>query len=318
MKKRIALLLSVLLLAAAFSACAPQKTAQAVRIVTLMGPTGMGMAEMMTDSSLQDAYSFSVASAPDQAAAAVISGEADIAAVPVNLAAVLYQKTQGNVQLAAVNTLGVLYVLERGDSIRSVSDLKGQTLYATGQGSNPEYVLDALLRANGLEPQTDVEIVYLPEHAELAAQMTAGSVALGMLPEPNVTSVRLADPDVRIALDLTAEWDKVFDTKLVQGCIVVNKAFAQAQPDALQAFLERYEASVEFALTQPEEASLCIEQAGIVPKAAAAKAALPYCNLCFLTGDEMVQSVREMLQLLYDADPKSVGGAMPDEAFYRS
>lgn len=318
MKKLLSLLLALLLAAAILSGCAKQP-AQAVRVATLMGPTGMGMAKLIDDSRAGNAklsYEFSVASSPDQITPAVISGDIDIAAVPVNLAAVLYAKTGGAVQVAAVNTLGVLYVLENGDSVQSVSDLRGKTLCATGQGATPEYILNCILRANGLEPGTDLTVEYLAEHAELAAKLTAGDAVLGMLPEPNVTSVLLGNPDVRIALDLTEEWALVSDQALVQGCLVVRKEFAEANPDAVRTFLAEYGASVDYANENPEEASVLIERAGIVPKAAVAQKALPNCNICLMTGDEMQTAVEEMLAVLFEANPKSVGGSMPDEAFY--
>ena len=321
MKKRIiSLLLAALLLAACLSGCAKSQSPDTIRVATLMGPTGMGMAKLMDDSAkgnTKNSYEFTVASAPDQITPAVITGEVDIAAVPVNLASVLYQKTEKNVQLAAVNTLGVLYVLENGDTVHSVADLKGKSLMATGLGSNPEFVLNYILRRNGIDPESDLTIEYLTEHSELAAQMTGGDTALGMLPEPNVTAVLLNNPDVRIALDLTEEWNKVSDHALVQGCIIVNKEFAEKYPAAVDTFLEEYGASVKYTQDAPEDAAALIESAGIVPKAAIALKALPNCNICLLTGDEMKDSVREMLQIFYDAEPKSVGGVLPDDAFYR-
>lgn len=356
MKKLFAILLTLVLIASCFAACGqatqpeagsmpaqtstqeavPTETQEAtqtpdpteatetapevVRVGTLMGPTGMGMAKLMDDAASGSAgghYAFFVASAPDQIAAEVISGNLDIAAVPVNLASVLWQKTDRNVQVIAVNTLGVLYILENGDTIHSVADLAGKTLYATGQGATPEYVLNYLLAANGLEPNADLTVEYLSEHAELATKMSAGDVALGMLPEPNVTAVLSGNPDVRIALDLTEEWGKVSESALVQGCVIVSRAFAAQYPQAVEAFLNEYRASVDFVNADPEAASVMIEAAGIVPKAAVAQKALPNCNICFITGEEMKTAVRQMLEVLYNADPKSVGGALPDDEFYR-
>jgi len=320
MKKILVFALMLVLLLSCFTACAQEAPAATVRVATLMGPTGMGMAKLMDDAAngtAEGSYEFTVASSPDQIAPAVISGSVDIAAVPVNLASVLWQKTEGNVQIAGVNTLGVLYILENGNSIHSLSDLAGKTLYATGQGATPEYILNYLLRANGMEPETDLKIEYLSEHTELAAKMSAGEVVLGMLPEPNVTSVLLGNETVRIALDLTEEWEKISDSALIQGCIIVNRQFAQEHPQAVDTFLEEYGASVDFINSNPEEASVLIEQAGIVPKAAVAKKALPNCNICLITGTEMKDTVRQMLEILYAADPKSVGGALPDDEFYR-
>ena len=297
----------------------PEETPEQIRVYTLMGPTGMGMAKLISDDkngvSKQD-YTFTVASAPDQITAEVIKGSFEIAAVPVNLASVLYNKTEGKIKLAGVNTLGVLYVLENGDTINSVADLKGKTIYATGQGSNPEYTLRYILTKNNIDPDKDVTIEYLAEHAELAAQMVSGTVTLGMLPEPNVTSVMVQNGDVRIALDLSKEWKEVSGTELVQGCIIVNAEFAEKYPEALKAFLEEYKASVDFVNSNVDEASAVIEEAGIVPKAAIAKKAIPNCNIVLITGEEMKEPVSAMLNVLYEAEAKSVGGKLPDDGFY--
>ena len=320
MKKLFAILLTLVLIVSCFAGCSKEKTPDTVRVATLMGPTGMGMSKLMDDAEngkTKGSYEFTVASSPDQVASDVISGSVDIAAVPVNLASVLWNKAEGGVQVAAVNTLGVLYILENGDEIHSISDLAGKTLHATGQGATPEYVLNYLLTANGLDPETDLTIEYIAEHTELATKMSAGDVVLGMLPEPNVTAVLSGNPDVRIALDLTEEWDKVSDSTLIQGCIIVNKQFAKDYPNAVETFLKEYRASVDFVNENPEGASALIEKAGIVPKAAVALKALPNCNICLMTGDEMKTAVRQMLEVLYSANPKSVGGTLPDEDFYR-
>lgn len=297
----------------------PEATPDRIRVFTLMGPTGMGMAKLISDdkngTSQQD-YTFTVASAPDQISAEVIKGSFEIAAVPVNLASVLYNKTEGKIKLAGVNTLGVLYVLENGDTINSAADLKGKTIYATGQGSNPEYTLRYILTKNNIDPDKDVTIEYLAEHAELATQMVSGSVTLGMLPEPNVTSVMVQNGDVRIALDLSKEWKEVSGTELVQGCIIVSAEFAEKYPAALQKFLDEYKASVDFVNSNVDEASALIEEAAIVPKAAIAKKAIPNCNIVLITGEEMKAPVAAMLDVLYTAEAKSVGGKLPDDGFY--
>lgn len=308
MKKWIVILLVCVLMIP----CGCAKTDTAVRVAALMGPTGMGMVKMMSDTSGR--YEFTVASSPEQVVAAVVSGSVDIAAVPVNLAAVLYQKTEGAVQTAAVNTLGVLYILENGDTVHSLSDLEGRTLCATGQAATPEYILNDLLRRSGLNGK--VEVTYQAEHTALAAQMLAGDIALAMLPEPNVTSVLAGSSDIRIALDLTEEWEKAVGQKLVQGCIVVNREFAEKNPKAVQTFLKDCGESVDYVLQDPAGASVLMEQQRIVPNAAIAEAAIPNCNICLITGAEMKQMMQSMLQVLYDANPASVGGKLPDEAFY--
>ena len=303
------------------SSAAASAAKTTVRVMGLKGPTGMGMAKLMADQTAgttKNDYRFTLAGAPDEVSAEVIKGSVDIAAVPTNLAAVLYQKTGGKIQVAALNTLGVLYLLEKGNTIQSVADLKGKTIVATGKASTPEYILRYLLTQNGIDPEKDVTIEYKSEHSELATLMTAGTVTLGMLPEPNVTAVLSANSEVRVALNLTEEWNKVAQggSTLTQGCIIVQKDFAANQPAALAAFLEEYQASVNYVNQNIDDASQLIEQNGIIPKAAVAKKALPNCNICYVDGAQMKTQLSGFLKVLFDANPQSVGGAMPDDAFY--
>lgn len=251
--------------------------------------------------------------APDVVTGKFISGEVDVAAVPVNLASVLYHKTEGEAVMIAVNTLGVLYILENGDSVQSLSDLAGKTLYATGQGSTPEYVLNRLLSENGLSDGVTVE--YVGEHAALAGMVASGEAELAMLPEPNVSAVLLKNDSVRIALDLTKEWESAFDTTLVQGCYIVRKSVLEAHPQAVKAFVEAAAASTEYMLSAEDAPAVAAAQ-GIVPSEGVAKEAIPHCNLVCITGEEMQRIAGEMLSALFEANPKSIGGALPGDAFY--
>ena len=292
-----------------------------INVAVLAGPTGMGAAKLISNSKSEEAelsYNFTVDTNPSAVAASVISGEYDIAALPTNLAASLYNKTSGKVLCAAVNTGGVLYVLENGDTIHSVEDLRGKTVYSTGQASTPEYILNYILRKNGLEPGTDVTVEYLSEHSELATKMISGEVTLGVLPEPNVTTTLTKGPEgLRTALNLTTEWASVAgdESSLLQGCIVVRAEFAEEYPEAVEKFLEEYHASVDYINTADDAADI-IADCGIVPSAAIAKKALPNCNIMYLAGDEMKAQLSGFLSVLFDADPTSVGGKLPADDFY--
>ncbi len=296
---------------------APAPEPVAMRVVALKGPTGMGLAKLMDESAAEDTandYTFTLAGDPTQVSASVIKGEVEVACVPVNLASTLYNKTEGKYICLAINTLGVLHILEAGDSVQSIADLAGKTLYATGQGSTPEYILNYILEKNGIADKVTVE--YETEHTALVSLFANGSVTLGMLPEPNVSAAMVQTPTLRKALDLTAEWDKVCDTSAVQGCVIVKKEFAEANPDALKAFMNEYAASVEFVNANVEQAAALCETYGIVPKAAIAKRALPNCNIVFVTGEEMKTDLSAFLGVLFGANPKSVGGKLPGEDFY--
>ncbi|MDR0840413.1 MAG: ABC transporter substrate-binding protein [Christensenellaceae bacterium] len=303
---------------AAEPAPVPEKTTKPapapLRIAALKGPTGMGIVALM-EPQYANQYAITIASAPDEVTAGIISGNLDIAAVPTNLASVLYNKLEGDVVMLAVNTLGVLYVLEDGDTIHSLADLSGKTLYATGQGATPEYALNFLLEKNGL---SDVTVEYYSEHSELATLMASGDVKLGMLPEPNVTATMAQNETLRIALDLTEEWNKVSDTTMVMGCIIARKSAIAGNEAAIKQFLTDYAASTAFVNKKHQMASQLIAQYGIIPKAELAQKAIPKCNIVCLTGDEMRTAAQGMLQVLFDADPKSVGGALPQQDFYWS
>lgn len=299
-------------------------TSTDVNIAVLAGPTGIGAVGLMEDNdALQTAnnYTFTVASAPEDIVSGVANGSLDMAAVPTNLAATLYAKTEGGVQVAALNTYGVLYILENGETVNGFADLKGKTVYATGQGSNPEYVLEYLLTKNGLTwsldgSEADVQLQFLASE-ELTAGMVSGQYTLCMLPVPAVTAVTVQNPDVRIAMDLTAEWDALgTEGKLTQGCIVVRTAFAEEHPDAVQAFLEEYAASIESVLADPAHAGELCEQYGIVAKAPIATKAIPSCNLCCVTGADIRPVLEPFFQVMLDANPKSIGGALPGDDFY--
>ena len=299
---------------------APLNKELKIDIMVLSGTTGVGIAPLMNDVKNGNAalnYNIEVASSADLINPGLIQGEVEIAALPTNVASVLYNKTGGKVLVAAVNTKGVLYLLENGATVKSFADLKGKTVHLPGQGSNPEYIFRYLAEKNGLEIGKDVMVDYTYSSPdELATAITTGLVSLAVLPEPKVTSIKSQNNAIRSALDFTAEWDKVSDGELVQGCIVVQKSFAEEHPAELAQFLKDYEASINFVNTNAEEASTMIEAAGIIPKAALAKKALPACNICYMAGEEMKASLNSFYKVLFDMAPASIGGAMPDDGIY--
>lgn len=293
----------------------------AVRIATLKGPTGVGMVHLMQaqqDGSATNDYTFTVSDSPEEVAARVASGDVDIAAVPTNLGAALYAKTSGGVQMLAVNTLGVMYVLENGSSVHTVADLKGRTIQASGQGSNPEYVLRFLLAKNGLDPDTDVQIVFRSEHAEVATLAADGAAPIVLLPEPFVTAAMARNPALHVALDLTAEWAKVVTdgSQLMMGAVIARTDFVAEDPAAVTTFLTEYRASIDEAISDVDSTAALCEQFAIIPSAAIARVALPRMGLTYLAGEQMRAGIKGYFEVLQAADPKSVGGVIPDSGFY--
>ncbi len=292
-----------------------------VRVAALNGPTGMGMVNLIEKADAdeaENAYDFTLLGSPDELVGKIINGEVDVAAVPANLAMVLYNRTEGQVQLAAVNTLGVLYLLEDGDTIQSMADLRGKTLYSSGKGSMPDFIFQYLLKANQLQLDKDVIIDFKLQHAELAAAMATGDVKLGLLPQPHVTNAMMKNPDLRIALDITEEWRKATDNsaELAMGVIIVQKDFAENHKPVLDAFLDEYKASVDFVNNSQAEAAELIAKYGILPNAAVAKNAIPYSNIVYIDAEEAKASLEELYQVLYSFEPKSIGGKLADEGFY--
>ena len=295
-----------------------------VNIAVLAGPTGIGAVSLMEGSDngeTVNTYNFTIASENSEVTAGLTNGSFDIAAVATNVAANLYNKTGGAIRICALNTYGVLYILENGTSVNSIQDLVGRTIYAVGQGANPEYVLEYILTRNGLTwsadgSDADVQIEFMDSET-LTAGMASGMYDLCMLPVPAVTSVEVQNSDVRTALNLTDEWNTVAeDGSLTMGCIVVRTEFAEQHPEAVAAFLTEYAASIASVTGDVSHASELCESYGIVPKAAIAAKAIPDCNLCCVTGADIQSVIEPYYQVLFNANPDSIGGAVPDEAFY--
>ena len=315
MKRIVAMITAAVMLfsLAAFAACSKKQDDTEIRIAALKGPTGMGMVKL-ADKQNYPNYTVSIEASPDALNPRIISGEVDVAAVPVNLASVLYNKLDGDISVLAVSTLGVLYVVEAGSEVNSVADLAGKTVYATGQGATPEYILNYLLDKNGVA--RSVEVNYVGEHAALATMLANGSAEIGMLPEPNVTSTLAGNDNLRIALNLTEEWNKVCSTELVQGVVIARKSFVNEHPEAIEQFLREYEKSSAFVNENIDEAAKLIVDVGILGNVEIAKKAIPNCNISFSKGEAMHKAVEGMLTVLFEANPKSIGGKLPDKDFY--
>ena len=311
-----------------------------VNVMALKGPTAMGMVKMMADSepveeftdqlkeeyenvvSSGNIYHFTITSATDEVSAALAQGTTDIAAVPANLASVLYNNTEGGVQVLAINTLGVLYIVESGDTVHSVEDLRGKTIYASGKGNTPEAALNYVLTQNGIDPSTDVTIEWKSEQAECLSALMAEENAIAMLPQPFVTTAQAQSENLRVALDLTEEWDALqadseTPSTLVTGVVVARTAFAEEHPEVVSALLYRYHESVDYVNSNVEEAAQLVGQYEIVTAEVAQKA-LPESNIVFIEGDEMKEKLSGYLSVLFEQNPQSVGGALPDDAFYFS
>lgn len=330
MKKWTAIILTLALCFGLLAGCAATETDEpdvpdvaeqtTFRIASLKGPTTIGMVKLMNDAEegmVKHDYQFEVYGTADEIVPKLVNGELDVALVPCNLASVLYNKTEGAVQVAAINTLGVLYVVESGDTVQFIEDLAGKTVYSTGKGTTPEFALNYVLNQNGINPGNDVTIEYKSESTEIAAMLETADDTIAVLPQPYVTVVQMQNDEVRVALSLTEEWDKVStDSSMVTGVVLARKAFIEENPIAFNEFLEEYSASTDYVNANIEEASVWVEKYGIVAKAPIAAKAIPACNITYIDGEEMKTMVSGYLKVLFDANPQSVGGALPDDEFY--
>ena len=352
MKKKLSLLLAAAVVVSALAGCGPKNTGSGSsasgspsgspssggsssslsdgssgagesalpKFMVLSGPTGVGAAKLLADEEGKSAgrviVSSDVAAENKEVTDALVNGDADIAAIATNVAANLYAKSDGAIQVLAVNTLGVLYILEKGDTIQSMADLRGKTVYATGQGANPEYVLNHLLTENGVAP-AEVDIQWMTAQ-EVTAQMVSGDSAICMLPVPAATALMMKDQGVRQALSLSDEWDKLGQGSLAMGCVVGRTQFIEEHPETVDAFLDLYGDSITFMSDEHgvAGAAALVGELGITANEQIAQKAIPQCNLTFLTGADMKATLEEYYQVLFQADPASIGGSMPYDAFY--
>lgn len=327
MKKSRPVLLSLILAATSVvGAVSPLYAAEpaAVSVLALKGPTAMGMVGFMdgvdSDEISDHTYDFQIVASADEVTPKLVQGEADIAAVPANLASVLYNNTEGGIDVLAINTLGVLYIVESSDTVSSVEDLKGKTIYASGKGATPEYALNYILSENGMDPEKDVTIEWKSEHAECLSALLADENAIAMLPQPFVTTAQAKNDSIQVALDLTEEWDKLqaddaAPSALITGVVVARKDFIEENPEAVEDFLTHYQESVEFVNGNTDEAAELIGNYEIVT-AEVAKKALPACNITYIDGTEMQEKLSGYLAVLLEQNPKSIGGQLPGDDFY--
>ncbi len=290
-----------------------------VSVAALRGPTSMGLSKLMHDSengvSDGNSYAFTLEGAPDAIVPMVVRGDVDIAAIPGNLASVLYNRTKGAVEVIGINTLGVLYIVENGDSVHSVEDLRGRTIYSAGKGATPEYALQYVLKANGLEVGKDVYIEWKSEHAECVAAIGADPDGVAMLPQPFATTALMRDGSMRVALDLNDLWQEKTGHVLITGVTIARREFVENEKEALSVFLSSYADSVEYINGNTEEGAAIVGHYGIVPENVAVKA-IPACNIVLITGEEMKESLSGYLDILYAQNPQSVGGNVPGDDFY--
>lgn len=289
-----------------------------INIACMKGPTGIGMIQMLSESDAGKTvnhYNYTIAGTADEVSAGLINGSLDVAAVPCNLASVLYNKTKGEIITVAVNTLGVLYIVENGETIQSVTDLAGKTIYSTGQGTTPEYTLRYMLTAAGLDPDKDVTIEYKSEATEVVAAMAQNPDAIAMLPQPYVTVAMNNNSNLRMALDVSLEFENASEKPVVTGVLVAKKSFVEENKDAFQMFLDEYKASTDYANSNVDDTAALLEKYDVF-KAAIAKKAIPYCSVVYRDGEEMKEAVLGYLSTLYEQNPASIGGKLPDEGMF--
>lgn len=318
MKKRFLLIVLIIITIFTASGCnkrnnSSRENKTIINIASLKGPTSIGLVKLYSESdagSSYNSYNYNIYGTADEISTKLIKGELDAAAVPANLAAILYKKSEGEISIAGINTLGVLYILAKGCEINSVDELRGTTIYTTGRGTTPEYTLRHILSQNGINPDKDVNIEFFSEASEVVAKCSEMDSAIMMLPEPYVEVALSKDENLSVAIDTSAEWEDV-----VTGVIVVRKSFIDDKKDAFDQFMNEYKTSVTFANRSIDECADLLEKYDIF-KANVAKKAIPKCNVTLITGQEMVTKLNNYFSVLYKENPLSLGGTIPDDNVY--
>ena len=322
-KRILAILLSLALILAFGAACGqakdevPTTVSEIVDIAALNGPTGMGMAKLMD---MTEKYSVTTYQAPTDITTKLISGEVDVAALPSNMAAVLYNKTQGEIGAISPIVLGVLYVLGNDVDLQSVGDLKGKTIYASGQGGTPEYVLQKVLETAGLDPEKDVTVKWLANHADVNQKLLSEEGTIAMVPEPFVsTALAAGNNDIRQIFDLNAEWQNATGQELPMGVLVARKDFVTERQADLEVLLADYEDSVTFVNGDADEAAAFIVEKGFIAREEIAKSAIERCKIVLYAGKNANKGediLKTFNETLYEMEPASVGGTLPDDELY--
>lgn len=322
MKKILSVAAIVLVALMTVTACAPKTVEEDRHTFTLgglKGPTSMGLAPLVSDAlEGKEAFDveFDLVASPEEIVPKIVRGDCELAALPANLASTLYNKTEGGIVTLAINTLGVLDIVENGHTVHALSDLSGRTLYASGEGAVPEYVIRLLLERSGIDPDRDVTIEWMAEHGAIVAQLLAEPGAVGLLPQPFVTVAMKQNAELRLALDLNDDWIRLVpEAGLVMGVLVAQKETVEQHPEAVDAFLKRYREAIQFTNDHPGETSRMVEALDVFD-AKISEAAIPYCNIHYADGDAMKQQLKGFLELLSSMNPQAIGGNMPADDFY--
>lgn len=314
MKKLIGVLLLILMIMGTLIGCGKTEDDVKIRVGAMKGPTSMGMLFMQENEN----YDFVMATAADELLPMMIKGELDIALIPANVASILYNKTQGGVSVIDINTLGVLYMVSGDSSIKSVEDLRGKTIYLTGKGTTPDYVLNYILNENGLTNE-DVTLEFKSEATEVAAVLSENPNAIGLLPQPFVTAAQIQNESLMVVMDMNEQWDMLqgeAGSRMVTGVTVVRNEFLQENKKAVEKFIEAHEESTKAINADPDTGAKLAVEAGIVAKEPIAKKAIPNCNIVCITGEEMKNALSGYLNVLFEQGKESVGGMVPTEEFY--
>lgn len=320
-KKILTLAVTAVLTLGLLIGCGQQEEPATVRMGGLKGPTSMGLVflrEQAENGQAKQVYEFTMAAAADELLPLMIKGELDIALIPANVASVLYGKTEGGISVLNINTLGVLYMVSGDDSIDSVESLRGRTIYLTGKGTTPDYVLQYLLTANGINV-SECTLEYRSEATEVAALLAEQPQAIGLLPQPFVTVACAQNEEIGVVLDMNEQWNLVQGkggSSMVTGVTVVRNSFLQEHPEAVATFMTEHAASVRAIQEDPDKGAELVAAAGIIAREPIARKAIPQCNITCLDGEDMRRALSGYLQVLYDLNPQTVGGALPEESFY--
>jgi len=314
--------LILFLLLAVLAGCGKSEQSKVnIRVGGLKGPTSMGLLFLKDKNEkgeTEQNYEFTMVTAADELLTMMVKEELDIALIPANVASVLYNKTEGQVAVIDINTLGVLYLVSGDDSVKTPEDLKGKTVYLTGKGTTPDYVLHYIMSGNGIN-DAEVTLEYKSEATEVAAILTENPEAVALLPQPFVTVACMQNEALHVVMDMNEQWTALQGedgSRMVTGVTVVRREFLEENEETVKEFLQEHKKSTDEINKNVEGGAKLAVDAGIIAKEAIAVKAIPNCNITCIVGKEMKQALEGYLHELFEQDAKSVGGALPEDDFY--
>jgi len=318
MKKNLLVLLFAAITVVFLVSCSAETRPEQIKVVTPAGATAISIVKPMKDTQEIGGTKvlYEVVPSTDLIVARLTAKEADFAIVPVNLAAQLYRK-QMPYSLTSVVTWGNLFIVS-SEELEGWDAMKGQDIYLMGKGLVPDIVFRTLLKENGLDPDKDVNLIYLSGATELAPNFISGKSRISMLPEPSLTTVKMKKSDTHVYLDLQEEWKKAFgtDAGYPQAGILVKNDLIKCNPGLVKQYLGILEEGMNWLNENPKDAGAYAEELNLDLPAAVVEKSIPGNNIQHKYISDVKDQLNDFYRVLFDFSPETVGGELPDNGLY--